>query len=477
MQGKAELGTFSEAGICMFFIFAPMDTNELQSIKQRFGIIGNSHELNRAIEVAAMVANTDSSVIIYGESGSGKESFSKIIHQLSKRKHGEFIAINCGAIPEGTINSELFGHEKGAFTGATDSRRGYFEVTDKGTMFLDEIAEMPLETQARLLRVLENGEFLRVGSNKILKTDVRVVAATNVDLLKRVQESKFREDLFYRFAVPIHVPPLRNRGSDIELLFRKFAYDFAEHNRAEPITLTEDAKQLLLSYRFPGNIRQLKNIVDHMSVLEENRIVGAERLSTYLPDYRNRLPMVLQDMQKDAASHSGMGSSDHSDLIIKVLFEMKRDVTEMKKLILSLLKDDTTNNQVFQQYKHVFHDMSSNPFKNEQEQQPAERSGYLLGAPKPQMQERPDDREGQEDETDYALRKTLSLDEGIEDITHKMEDESLSLEKNEKEIIIKALKKNNFKRKDAARDLGISERTLYRKIKQYGIEDLGKRNM
>ncbi len=431
-----------------------MDAQEIQAIKQRFGIIGNSPELNRAIEVAAMVAGTDSSVIIYGESGSGKESFSKIIHQLSARRHGEFIAINCGAIPEGTINSELFGHEKGAFTGATEARKGYFEVTDKGSIFLDEVAEMPLETQARLLRILENGEFIRVGSNKVQKTDVRVIAATNVDLLQRVERGKFREDLFYRFAVPIEVPPLRKRGRDMELLFRKFSFDFAERNQARPVTLDEEAKEMLLSYRFPGNIRQLKNIAEHISVLETERHISARTLIKYLPDYQSRLPMILAGQQQGRSQDDNQQNNfPQMDLIIKVLFDMKKDMTELKKLILNLLRDDTSNKQVFQKYKHVFHDMSENPFDKSTDNG---ASSLLLSPHEPE---------------NISRKRTFEIDNSIEDITHKMEDESLSLVKKEKELIIKALRKNNNKRKDAATDLGISERTLYRKIKQYEIED------
>jgi transcriptional regulator with PAS, ATPase and Fis domain len=426
-----------------------MNIQEIQSIKQRFGIIGNSPELNRAIEVAATVATTDSSVLITGESGSGKESFSKIIHQLSYRKHGEFIAINCGAIPEGTINSELFGHEKGSFTGAVEARKGYFEVADKGTLFLDEVAELPLETQARLLRVLESGEFIRIGSNKPKKTDVRIVAATNVDLLERVNNGKFREDLYYRFAVPISVPPLRDRGNDILLLFRKFALDFAEKNHMKPINLTEDAKNLLMNFRFPGNIRQLKNIVDQISVLETERDLDGKALLKYLPQQEmSRLPVL----SFPGSQQNGSTKNDfwERDVLYKVLFDVKKDVNELKKLVLSLLSDDLNNRQVFQKHKHLFRDLADEPpFEQEQK-------AFMLEAPKnPALSE----------------KKTLELDHPIEDITHKMEDESLSLEKKEKEMIVRALKKNNNKRKDAARDLGISERTLYRKIKQYGIDE------
>ncbi|MEM1137605.1 MAG: sigma-54 dependent transcriptional regulator, partial [Bacteroidota bacterium] len=341
-----------------------MDTQEIQTIKQRFGIIGYSPKLNRAIEIAATVAGTDSSVLIVGESGSGKETFSKIIHQLSARKHGEFIAINCGAIPEGTINSELFGHEKGAFTGASEARKGYFEVTNNGTIFLDEVAEMPLETQAMLLRVLEYGEFLRVGSNKVKKTNVRVVAATNVDLQERVAQGKFREDLYYRFSITIEVPPLRERGNDVDLLFRKFAIDFAERNRTKPIILDESAKQVLLNFRFPGNIRQLKNIVDQVSVLAQDRMVDAPKLLEFLPsEQSSRLP-VLADGLNQKNGNASKGDFSERDILYKVLFDLRngmvdlgKEVTELKKMILNILDSDVPNNEVFQDNKHLFHDL------------------------------------------------------------------------------------------------------------------------
>jgi len=306
-----------------------MDIQEIQAAKQRFGIIGNSDKLNYAIQTAVQVAPTDLTALITGESGSGKESFSKIIHQLSRRKHGQFIAINCGAIPEGTINSELFGHEKGAFTGASESRKGYFEVTDGGTIFLDEIAELPMETQARLLRILENKEFIRVGSSKVQKTDVRVVAATNVDLLDKVSKGKFREDLFYRIStVPIYVPPLRERGGDIYLLFRKFATDFAEKYRVKPIQLDAEAQTLLIKYRFPGNIRQLKNLVEQISALEMERNLNAETLAKYFPEKpRNNFPALVKSANKE-------GDFSERDLLYKVLFDMRKDMTELKKLVL-----------------------------------------------------------------------------------------------------------------------------------------------
>ncbi len=421
-----------------------MNHSEILSIKQRFGIIGNSPKLNHAIQVASQVAPTDMSVLITGESGSGKESFSKIIHQLSARKHGKFIAINCGAIPEGTIDSELFGHEKGSFTGAYEARKGYFEVTDGGTIFLDEIGEMPLFTQARLLRVLENGEFIKVGASKVLKTNVRVVAATNVDLLRAVEKGKFREDLFYRLStVPISVPPLRERGNDIDLLFRKFATDFAEKYRVESIKLDEAAKSRLLRFRFPGNIRQLKNIVEQISALELNRNITEDTLVKYLPQNSSNLPAVYR------GENGGGESLNERDLLYKVLFDMKKDMTELKKLVHDMIQSGEVDTGVIQEHPNLFRNLDKElPAHEEFVSEPVAPVYY----------------ETQPVEThDYELEK-------VEDITHEMEDESLSIEKKEKELIVKALKKNNNKRKYAAKDLGISERTLYRKIKQYEIE-------
>lgn len=425
-----------------------MDFQEIQSTKQRFGIIGNSDKLNYAIQAAVQVAPTDLTVLITGESGSGKESFSKIIHQLSRRKHGQFIAINCGAIPEGTINSELFGHEKGAFTGASDSRKGYFEVTDGGTIFLDEIAELPLETQARLLRILENREFIKVGSSKVQKTDVRVVAATNVDLLDKVHKGKFREDLFYRIStVPIYVPPLRERGSDIYLLFRKFATDFAEKYRVKPIQLDTEAQAILLKYRFPGNIRQLKNLVEQISALEMERNLSSEKLIKYLPNEpRSNYPALVPSEKENDFSER--------DLLYKVLFDMRKDMTELKKLVLSMLQGNTSGKQIFQKHKDLFDNVIE-----EDNFEPSETNFSPLMIQHP------------EEETKSSIKSnTLELDR-IEDITPELEEDSLSLQKQEKEMIIKALRKNNNKRKYAAQDLGISERTLYRKIKQYEIEN------
>lgn len=411
--------------------------SEIQSIKQRFGIIGHSPLLNHAVKVAIQVAPTEMSVLITGESGSGKESFSKIIHSLSPRKHGQFIAINCGSIPEGTIDSELFGHEKGSFTGAHEARKGYFEVTNGGTIFLDEIGEMPLGTQARLLRVLENGEFIKVGSSKVQKTDVRVVAATNVNLLRNVEEGKFREDLYYRLStVPIFVPPLRERGNDVELLFRKFATDFAEKYKVKPISLTDDAKGVLLTYRFPGNIRQLKNLVEQISVLStESKEIDAEGLRFYLPA-DSSLPALYQ-------GGASKESISEREILYKVLFDLRKDVNDLKKIVL----ENATN--------------------------PAEAARIV--------KDHADLFEGIHDEVKGDSQDALVLnlanqsedggDEEVQDISHEAEDDSLSIEKKEKELIVRALRKNNNKRKYAARDLGISERTLYRKIKQYELEE------
>ncbi len=414
-----------------------MNEAEIQSIKQRFGIIGNSPKLNHAIEVATQVAPTLMTVLISGESGVGKESFSKIIHQLSPRKHGQFIAINCGAIPEGTIDSELFGHEKGSFTGAHEARKGYFEVTGGGSIFLDEIGEMPMGTQSRLLRVLEYGEFIRVGSSKVVKTDVRVITATNKDLLQAVQEGKFREDLYYRLnTVPIFVPPLRSRGNDIELLFRKFSADFSEQYRTKPISLTHEAAELLIRYAFPGNIRQLKNLVEQISVLELNREIDAAKLRSYLPE-ANRLPAL-----KDTFKNDKEGISER-DLLYKVLFDLRKDVNELK---VAVGKPTSTNDLV-------------------------ELAGQST---EPLHIEKPDAlvmNVDEKEENTYEL-KPVAKDYDVHDISHETEDDdSLSLEKKEKELIIKALHKNNNKRKYAAQDLGISERTLYRKIKQYQIDE------
>ena len=432
---------------------------EIQSVKNRFGIIGNAPPLNHALSVAIQVAPTDLTVLINGESGSGKESFSKIIHALSSRKHGPFIAINCGAIPEGTIDSELFGHIKGSFTGAIDDRKGYFETTNSGTIFLDEIAELPIGTQARLLRVLENGEFIPVGSSKVKKTDVRVVAATNVNLLDAVERGRFREDLYYRLnTVPLQVPALRERGYDIELLFRKFSTDFAEKNRIKPIDLTESAGQLLMNFRFPGNIRQLKNIAEQITILEVERLVSAEILAKYLPrDQSSGLPALLRGL-------NGGNESNFSerDLLYKVLFDMRKDMTDLKKLVLSLLQNGQIGSEIVQQHSDLFngiHKEDSVALIPPNTYAPTQQNNYQNYHQPPDSQQ---------------FIKIDSLQDeriNVEDISHETEDSSYSLEKQEKGMIARALKKNNYKRKYAALDLGISERTLYRKIKQYDIEE------
>jgi transcriptional regulator with PAS, ATPase and Fis domain len=413
--------------------------SEIQSIKQRFGIIGNAQLLNHAVEVAMQVAPTDMTVLITGESGSGKESFSKIIHQLSPRKHGQFIAINCGSIPEGTIDSELFGHEKGSFTGAHEARKGYFEVTNSGTIFLDEIGEMPLATQARLLRVLENGEFIKVGSSKVQKTDVRVVAATNVNLLHKVEQGKFREDLYYRLnTVPIFVPPLRERGNDVELLFRKFATDFSEKYKVKPIILTPDAKELLLKYRFPGNIRQLKNLVEQISVLSpDKKEINATELAYYIPK-ESTLPAIYSQNSPDNVSER--------EILYKVLFDMKKDVNDLKKMVLEALTNPAQAAQLIKDNATLFESVRL------EDKKPS--TDVVLNISPVQPTEH-----GEE------------VAEEVQDISHEAEDDSLSIEKKERELILRALRKNNNKRKYAARDLGISERTLYRKIKEYELEE------
>lgn len=430
-----------------------MENSHLASIKARFGIIGNSPLLIHAISIAEQVAPTDMTVLITGESGSGKESFSKIIHSLSKRKHGQFIAVNCGAIPEGTIDSELFGHEKGSFTGAIEARKGYFEVTDGGTIFLDEIAEMPLGTQARLLRVLENREFLRVGSSKVQRTNTRVVAATNLNLQNAIEKGKFREDLFYRLStVPIYVPPLRERGGDIELLFRKFTTDFSESHRVKPISLTNEAKNLLQKQRFPGNIRQLKNLAEQISVLEiGDRIVDEERLQYYL---NFNEPKLNSSVVKGEYFQKPEGINER-EILYKILFDLKKDVTELKKILLKLIESGNLNAyDILSENMSIFEDIKENTEDNVRNKAlPTHQS---------------------EIPTNININSESLISEPEEAQYEEIissSDVTLSLEKQEKEIIIRALKKNKNKRKYAAKDLGISERTLYRKIKQYDLED------
>jgi DNA-binding NtrC family response regulator len=410
---------------------------DLQSIKNRFGIIGNSPALNYALQVAVQVSTTDLTVLIVGESGVGKEAFSHIIHTLSARKHNPFIAVNCGAIPEGTIDSELFGHEKGSFTGAVDSRKGYFETVNGGTIFLDEIGEMPLGTQARLLRVLESGEFIRVGSSKVQKTDVRVIAATNKDLLNLFQQGKFREDLYYRLnTVPIRVPALRDRKEDIPLLFRKFAVDFAERYKTSPVQLDDPARQRLMDYPFPGNVRELKNIAEQISVLATEKQVNARALEKFLPtnDHSmNRLPVLVH-----TNGHDSHEFNNEREILYKLFFDMKRDVTELKKLFFEVIQ----NPSVIQQNPNL-----ANQVKELQSSDVTQPVLVTSNIPSTQP---------------------VMMHHDIHE--HEEVDESLNIMDKEKELIIKALKKHRGKRKDAAMDLGISERTLYRKLKEYDID-------
>ena len=429
----------------------------LQSIKQRFGIVGRSDALDRALSKAVRVASTDLSVLITGESGAGKEVFSKIIHGISARKHNKFIPINCGAIPEGTINSELFGHEKGAFTGAVIERKGYFETYNGGTIFLDEIGEMPLDTQAYLLRVLEVGEFIRVGSSKTQKTDVRIVAATNVNLEEQVRKGKFREDLYFRLnTVPIRVPSLRDRTEDIYMLFRKFASDFAEKYRTTPVQLEERAQLLLETYRWPGNIRQLKNVAEQLSVMSETKLVEAEALIEIIPDIRERnLPMLTENK----ASEQGNNFQER-EILYKLLFDMKSDLNDLKSLVFELIRDN--NLQVSNPEELMGLDSPNYPEYNN-----GTTSQFV---PEFKVSEAALPR--QEEENEFALNPTRPI---ILDNNQKQQydseevEENLSLEENEKELIRKALRKHRGRRKEAANDLGISERTLYRKIKQYEL--------
>jgi transcriptional regulator with PAS, ATPase and Fis domain len=413
---------------------------EIQQIKQRFGIIGTFPGLDRAIDIARQVAPTDLSVLITGESGTGKEAFPQIIHSLGVRKHGPYIAVNCGAIPDGTIDSELFGHEKGSFTGATDTRKGYFEVSNGGTIFLDEVAELPLSTQVRLLRVLETGEFIRVGSSKVLKTDVRVVAATNLDIVQAIKKGKFREDLYYRLnTVPIQMPSLKERGDDILLLFRKFAADFSERYRMPSIRLDEEARQILLNYEWPGNVRQLKNVTEQLSIIEQDREISASVLTHYLPDYHlTRLPALIN---KGSVTEEAFNSE--REILYKVLFDMKSDMNDLKKLVGQIMEKGAVSSEIERDNEGIIKKIYSAV-----DDLPADAEKLVSPQVNPRM------------------------DRGEEHImdTEEIVEESLSLEDKEIEMIIKALEKHNGKRKYAAQDLGISERTLYRKIKEYNIE-------
>lgn len=418
---------------------------DIQSIKNRFGIIGNSPALNYAINVAMQVANTDLTVLIMGESGVGKEAFSQIIHALSARKHNPFIAVNCGAIPEGTIDSELFGHEKGSFTGAVDNRKGYFETVNGGTIFLDEIGEMPMGTQARLLRVLETGEYIRVGSSKVQKTDVRIITATNKNLLDLTQAGKFREDLYYRLnTVPIRVPALRDRKEDIPLLFKKFCVDFAERYRVAPVQLTGEAEHLIANYPWPGNVRELKNMAEQISVLSNDKMIEADDLRQFLPDQEKMLPVLA------ASRDSNQDFSSERDILYKLFFDMKKDVTELKKMFFDLLRHPSQAERPYnegylpngrEQYAYAHQDYSYPP-GNKTEDHSVLPSGQPI-----------------------ILSDQNRVDQ------HEEIEESLSIADKEKELIVRALKKHRNKRKDAAMDLGISERTLYRKLKEYDISE------
>lgn len=434
----------------------------IQAIKQRFGIIGNDVKLNRALEKAIQVAPTDISVLVTGESGVGKESFPKIIHSLSHRKHGKFIAVNCGAIPEGTIDSELFGHEKGSFTGATQTRSGYFEEADGGTIFLDEVGELPLTTQVRLLRVLENGEFIKVGASKVLKTNVRIVAATNVNMFEAIEREKFREDLYYRLStVEIHLPPLRERKDDIHLLFRKFASDFAQKYKMPAIRLEDNAVQLLLKYRWAGNVRQLRNVAEQISVLEQDRSISAETLTGYLPGAGKNLPAVISEKK------SRGDFSSEREILYKILFDMKSDLNDLKKLTLELMQSGSSQ-KVREENQNLIQKIYGKSGNESEYDAPAkssetradsyrdiedyEESDALEVLPVPQQS-----MAGEKSEDKYHFAEEIE------------EEETLSLQDKELELIKKALERNHGKRKAAAAELGISERTLYRKIKQYDL--------
>lgn len=421
---------------------------DVQAIKRRFGVIGNTPALNRAISVAAQVASTNISVLILGESGVGKEAMPRIVHQFSTRKHGSYIAVNCGAIPEGTIDSELFGHEKGAFTGATESRKGYFEEANGGTIFLDEVAELPLTTQVRLLRVLETGEFIRVGSSKVQKTDVRVVAATNVEFDKAIAVGKFREDLYYRLSqVPIQMPPLRERGGDVHLLFRKFTTDFSEQYHMPPLRLTPEAVEILENYPWPGNIRQLKNTAEQMSILEEERVIDADTLLGYLPEsHRSRLPVKWSGAEGD-----GSGSLNEREILYKVLFDMRSELHDLKQLVLGMAANGGD-------VRKEDEELVSRLYAKEDEEMRYLPPDRQLPQPGGSWRRPADGRE----DSDLHDFSTAHEAEEVEEV--------LSLQDTEKGLIRRALEKHNNRRKNAAEELGISERTLYRKIKEYGLK-------
>lgn len=415
---------------------------DVQSVKQRFGLIGNAPGLNRALEVAVQVAPTDISVLVTGESGVGKETIPQIIHNYSNRKHHSYIAVNCGAIPEGTIDSELFGHEKGSFTGAQGARKGYFEEADGGTIFLDEVAELPLQTQVRLLRVLETGEFIKVGSSKVIKTNVRIIAATNEKMDVAIKKGKFREDLFYRLStIPISLPPLRERKDDIHLIFRKFATNFADKYRMPTIRLTDEAAQLLSTYRWPGNIRQLKNITEQISVIEQERLIDAQLLKKYLPqDFTSNLPAVV-------SSGEGIMDSVEKEMLYKVIFDLKQEINDVKRAVVELLQD---NGSVETNERNAIIRKFAEPTK----------SSAIVTSPINDFHFA---------DTSSSIDNDFIYQDPVID-EHEEIEESLSLEEREKELILKALEKHKGKRKYAAKELGISERTLYRKIKEYGIQ-------
>lgn len=424
----------------------------VQAIKQRFEIIGNNPKLNRAIEKAIQVAPTDISVLVTGESGVGKENIPKIIHSLSHRKHGKYIAVNCGAIPEGTIDSELFGHEKGAFTGATATREGYFEVANGGTIFLDEVGELPLTTQVRLLRVLENGEFMKVGSSKVEKTDIRIIAATNVNMSQAIEKGKFREDLYYRLStVEITLPPLRERGEDIHLLFRKFASDFAHKYKMPPIKLDEAAANYLVKYKWDGNIRQLRNVAEQISVLETNRTISLQILQSYLPsNHDKQLPTLINTKKAES------DFSSEREILYKILFDMRNDINDLKKLTLELMENDHNHVQETNKnlIKRIYGQDDSTPIS---ENKDTNLNVEIYPLDVANRQRTFEDNEDEDDNTTYLLAETID------------EQESLRLDEQEIELIKRALERNDGRRKAAADELGISERTLYRKIKQFNL--------
>ena len=417
----------------------------IQSVKQRFGVVGNNERLERAIETALRVAPTDLSVLVTGESGVGKETIPQIIHHYSARKHNKYIAVNCGAIPEGTMDSELFGHVKGSFTGATSERKGYFEEADGGTIFLDEVAEMPIQTQVKLLRLLEAGEFIKVGSSKILKTNVRIIAATNVNIAEAIEKGKFREDLFYRLnTVPVTLPPLRKRKEDIFLLFRKFAADFAEKYRMPVVRLSDDAVEVLSNYYWHGNIRQLKNITEQLSIIEQQRQIDASLLLRYLPDFtENKLPVLYKDQNENLSER---------EILYKVLFDMRKEMNDLKKIVSNIVQENTASTATSTDITDINDILPvENVNKNTDSLQTIENWTYDTNS------------------SSTPVKATIT-DANDDFLLHEEIEESLSLEEKEKELIVKALDKHRGKRKHAAKDLGISERTLYRKIKEYNLK-------